>query len=450
MTIIAPSLTDANGAIILTDAPAVINGSQSAAAVLFSVDTTGYQSISVQVTNPGTGCTVTLECSDDNTTWYSTNGRVPNDSGASAPFSSSGIAFIANFPIYARYFRARVSTYGSGTITTVAYLRNSPVMLSTQTNIGTVSAVATIAGGIGEGSPSTQQPVPIGGVSRTARYNPSSGVAVRHTLSTEASLTTTPGHPVSFQDVAAGTVATVSGASANVSTPVGGALGAVINVTAVSGTSPVIQFFLQESYDNGATFTSIYITNNISAIGTIIIPPLGVYGVRRWTWGVSGTTPSFTFGITTSQSHTAAPTNQPTYGTVAAGTAATKSDLIGVVYNPASPALSSGQQVAAQSDVAGNLFTTQGPSGGIFEINGSITTGGTAQSIATVGAPAIYEIQNTSSAALMFSLSTTATALSMQIQPGQTYATQKALLANVAVSLYGATTGQTYSIRQWK
>ena len=228
-------------------------------------------------------------------------------------------------------------------------------------------------------------------------------------------------------------------------------MGAVINITAVSGTVPYLTVTLQESYDNGVTFTPIW-TNSpaYSAVGTYIVPPIAIYGVRRWLFGVAGTTPSFTLGITTSQSDTAAPTNQPTYGTVAAGTAATKSDLIGVTYNSTTPSLTTGQQIAGQSDPAGNLFSTQGPTAGMVEINGSITTGGTAQSIATAGAPAVYEIQNTSSAVIYFSFTTTATASSMQIQPGQTYTSQKALQGSTAASLYGATTGQTYSIRQWK
>jgi hypothetical protein len=63
-----------------------------------------------------------------------------------------------------------------------------------------------------------------------------------------------------------------------------------------------------------------------------------------------------------------------THGTKAAGTAATKSDLTGAVYNTAAPAPTNGQQVANQADSAGNIRIN--PSGQIGSFTSSDTTAG--------------------------------------------------------------------------
>lgn len=97
--------------------------SLSAAGVLFTQDVSSYASVAVQVTSPGTTCTITYEASNDNVTWYSVAGYTPLNTGSTAPVSTSATAILLIFPCLARYFRARVSTYTSGTVTAIAEFR---------------------------------------------------------------------------------------------------------------------------------------------------------------------------------------------------------------------------------------------------------------------------------------------------------------------------------------
>lgn len=121
--------------------------SVTSATNLFSVDTTGYNSIAVQVTSAGTTCTITYEASEDNTNWVNAVGYSPNNNGNTAPSSTSTTAQIFVFPCIARYFRARVSTYTSGTVTALATLRRGvppPMGIFAQGNIS-LTKTATVA-----------------------------------------------------------------------------------------------------------------------------------------------------------------------------------------------------------------------------------------------------------------------------------------------------------------
>ena len=97
--------------------------SLSAAGVLFTQDVSSYGSVAVQVISSGTTCTITYEASNDNTTWYSVAGYTPLNTGSTTPVSTSAAAILLIFPCLARYFRARVSTYTSGTVTVLAEFR---------------------------------------------------------------------------------------------------------------------------------------------------------------------------------------------------------------------------------------------------------------------------------------------------------------------------------------
>jgi hypothetical protein len=101
-----------------------VAGSVSSAAVLFTQDMDGYDSIGIQILSAGTGCTITYEASEDNATWYSVNGLDPNSSSAQMTATSTALG-LRNFPRAGRYFRARVSTYGSGTVTVVGHARKA-------------------------------------------------------------------------------------------------------------------------------------------------------------------------------------------------------------------------------------------------------------------------------------------------------------------------------------
>lgn len=141
-------LTDAIGQMMTSEQDsAVINASVSAASVLFTVDMANWRSVLLQVTNAGSSCTVTYECSNDQSSWSVVCGTVAAASNTGGSFiSSSATLTSAAFCKRAKYFRARVSVYGSGTVS-VAYALSlqdvTPVVAAyTWGQTGEASAVA--------------------------------------------------------------------------------------------------------------------------------------------------------------------------------------------------------------------------------------------------------------------------------------------------------------------
>jgi hypothetical protein len=87
----------------------------------------------------------------------------------------------------------------------------------------------------------------------------------------------------------------------------GNSLGAVVNVTAASGTSPTLDLTLQESQDAGATWSDIYQLQRIITTGQVTVPNMLLTGTRRWKWTVGGTSPSFTLSIVSTRGTASAP-----------------------------------------------------------------------------------------------------------------------------------------------
>lgn len=138
---------DDRGGLLVQDGKAIASVSVTSATTLFTVaDTSGYGSISVQVTSAGTTCTITYEVSEDGTTWTSVVGYTPTTNSAT-PSSTSGTVGLTYFPIVAKQFRARVSTYTSGTVTVQGTLRKDPLPRMSIIIGGTV----TTTGGSSEG-----------------------------------------------------------------------------------------------------------------------------------------------------------------------------------------------------------------------------------------------------------------------------------------------------------
>ncbi len=97
------------------------------------------------------------------------------------------------------------------------------------------------------------------------------------------------------------TAITSSSNSGSVADDMGAAISAVIKFTSVSGTTPTLDLTLEESYDSGVTFVPIYQFPRMTANGNLSLPPILIGGWRRWSWVVSGTTPSFTTSIITTR-----------------------------------------------------------------------------------------------------------------------------------------------------
>lgn len=115
---------DQRGGVLLQDGQVVAPASVSSATTLFTVaETSGYSSISVQVTSAGVA-TVSYEVSDDGTTWTSVSAQQPNvPTNATAFVNSSTTVGLLHFGLTSKQFRARVSSYTSGTVTAQATLR---------------------------------------------------------------------------------------------------------------------------------------------------------------------------------------------------------------------------------------------------------------------------------------------------------------------------------------
>jgi len=137
-----------------------VSGTATSAAVLFTTSMLNYESITVQVTSAGSSCTVTYEASDDGVNWQTTSGLTTSNVGTSPNTTTSTIAVILQFPRKASNFRARVSTYGSGTVSVVGTLSKNPVA-----QIGLVY----LGGGISpEGGGKDTNPLTIGLEGRTS------------------------------------------------------------------------------------------------------------------------------------------------------------------------------------------------------------------------------------------------------------------------------------------
>ncbi len=136
-----------------------VSGTVTSAAVLFTTSMLNYESITVQVTSAGSSCTITYEASEDGVTWQSTSGLTTSNVGVSGNTTTSTIALILQFPRKASFFRARVSTYGSGTVSVVGTLSKVPVA-----QLG----LMYISGGSPEGGGAGTSPITVGLEGRTS------------------------------------------------------------------------------------------------------------------------------------------------------------------------------------------------------------------------------------------------------------------------------------------
>ena len=137
-----------------------VSGTATSAAVLFTTSMLNYESITVQVTSAGTSCTITYETSDDNTNWILISGLSFTNTGSSALATTSSAIGGIQFARKGLYFRARVSTYGSGTVTAIGTLSKAPVFQQ---------GLIAIGGGFSpEGGGAGTSPIAIGLEGRTS------------------------------------------------------------------------------------------------------------------------------------------------------------------------------------------------------------------------------------------------------------------------------------------
>jgi hypothetical protein len=128
-----------------------VSGTATSAAVLFTTSMLNYESITVQVTSAGTSCVIVYEASEDEVTWQWVTGLTVSNVGASPNISYSTTPIILQFPRKALFFRARVSTYGSGTVSVVGSLSKAYGALQGLIFIGGSSTIE--GGGAGGANP---------------------------------------------------------------------------------------------------------------------------------------------------------------------------------------------------------------------------------------------------------------------------------------------------------
>ena len=157
-------LTDATGQMMTAEQDsAVFTASATSAAVLFTVNMSNWRSVLLQVTSAGSGCTIIYECSNDQSTWHAVVGQLVNANSATTPSASlaatvSTGATQYHFPKRGKYLRARVSIYGSGTVSVSYSLSRAEVI---------PLIAAAIYGQVAEGTAFSGNPVTIGLESRT-------------------------------------------------------------------------------------------------------------------------------------------------------------------------------------------------------------------------------------------------------------------------------------------
>jgi len=125
----------------------VTSGSVTSATVVVSASTAGFAGGSFQITSIGTGNTVAFEQSNDNVNWQQ---LIIQPNFYSPPSASAAALGIYPYVTSAAYVRARVSTYGSGTVSVALAQKRAPAVTtgvslapSSQT-VGTVYLAGTL------------------------------------------------------------------------------------------------------------------------------------------------------------------------------------------------------------------------------------------------------------------------------------------------------------------
>lgn len=134
--------TDTQGSLILSDAPnssPIIGTGNIVNKTLSTVDTTGYQSISLQIYGTWAG-TVSFQTSNDAANWFPQGGW--NTNAPASTVSSTAGNGIWSIPSVGRFFRIVITAYTSGIVQSTIFLRNQPASPMLQApNIATNSTV---------------------------------------------------------------------------------------------------------------------------------------------------------------------------------------------------------------------------------------------------------------------------------------------------------------------
>ena len=148
------SLVDPNGTANAASTPLYVaqseistNASASSATTVFSIDALYYQSIVVQWTSVGSGNTATYEGSLDAANWIAVQmDRAESSTANPSTAFALSTSHILTCTLRLRYFRVRISTYGSGTPTCFYALRANNNPQQSQLLRGTAVPTQSLAG----------------------------------------------------------------------------------------------------------------------------------------------------------------------------------------------------------------------------------------------------------------------------------------------------------------
>jgi hypothetical protein len=91
---------------------------------------------------------------------------------------------------------------------------------------------------------------------------------------------------------------TTNGSGGDVRTPGGESVRAQLNVTAASGTSPMLNVLVEDTLDGGINYNTIGTFAQKTAAGREVINITNPFSeTLRVSWSIAGTNPSFTFSV---------------------------------------------------------------------------------------------------------------------------------------------------------
>lgn len=170
-----PMRTDKLGGQMLSDAPVMITGQAFGLAtpILFTADTTGYQSLSAQIVGTWAG-TITFYVSNNGADWLPVAGYAVGSGAAMVTSATTNGVFI--FPAVGKYIKAQLTAYTSGAPAAIAFLRSQPMPVLASTGsvnaaqwggtavvTGGVAGVPSVGGNVAAGLAPTANPVGVAG-----------------------------------------------------------------------------------------------------------------------------------------------------------------------------------------------------------------------------------------------------------------------------------------------
>ncbi|AUT00916.1 hypothetical protein CLI64_11175 [Nostoc sp. CENA543] len=119
----------------------------STTGTFFSVDCLGFLSAVVSCTQAGSGNVVTIEASNDNSIWLPVAGYDISNTGTTPSATTITSTGIRVFTSLARYFRARLTGLGTGSVTLDCLLRRDmPGRLGVNANINSITPNTDVGG----------------------------------------------------------------------------------------------------------------------------------------------------------------------------------------------------------------------------------------------------------------------------------------------------------------